>query len=599
MVLVLTSAAQAQEALRAAIERHQKGELPQARALYEAVLAFQPKNPDVLHLLGLIAGETGDHKRAADLIGRALTLNPNNPGYHYNRGLAQQQINNPGDALVSYDAAIALNPDYAEAHNNRGAALQKLGRVEEAVAAYERALALKPALDFAQYLHAKMLLCDWRGLQQNLKELAARIGGRAGLVAPFAVLGLIDDPALQQKAAQTWMRVHHPDRGERRRFPKRSERRKIRLGYYSADFHEHATSYLIAELLEVHDRERFEIYGFSYGPKTGDVMQTRIAAAFSKFIDIDGVSDGDVAQLSAKHGIDIAIDLKGLTADSRPGLFAERCAPIQVNFLGYPGTMGASFFEYIIADKVVIPLEEQSHFAEKVAYLPHCYQPNDSKRKISDREFTRSELGLPESGFVFCCFNNPYKILPETFDSWMRILAAVDGSVLWLLAGSGAAAANLRREAQARDVDGPRLVFADRMALDEHLARHRLADLFLDTLPYNAHTTASDALWAGLPVLTQTGRSFASRVGASLLGALGLDELITTTQTEYETRAIELAKKVGVLAAVRDKLAEKRSITPLFDGAPYARHIEAAYETMHAKRGAGLAPDVISIKPQG
>jgi predicted O-linked N-acetylglucosamine transferase (SPINDLY family) len=295
-------------------------------------------------------------------------------------------------------------------------------------------------------------------------------------------------------------------------------------------------------------------------------------------------------------GIDIAVDLKGFTKDSRPGMFAARCAPVQVNYLGYPGTIGATFVDYIIADKILIPPDARENYSESVVYLPGSYQPNDAKRRISDRIFTRTELGLPETGFVFCCFNNPFKITPSTFDSWTRILKGVDGSVLWLLRDSPTVEINLRKAAAARGLDDRRLVFAERIPTDEHLARQRLADLFLDTLPCNAHTTASDALWAGLPVLTQVGQTFAGRVAASLLHASGLPELVTDTSVAYEAMAIDIGNQPGLADAIKTKLAQNRTTAPLFDAPKLARHIEAAYQAMYARHRAGLAPEVIEIK---
>jgi len=381
-------------------------------------------------------------------------------------------------------------------------------------------------------------------------------------------------------------------------FLKRDPTEKIRIGYYSADFHEHATTHLIAEMLERHDHEKFEFYGFSFGPNSSDNMRQRVAAAFDRFIDVKGQSDREVADLSAEIGIDIAVDLKGFTGDSRLGLFAERCAPIQASYLGYPGTVGAEFIDYIIADKILIPPEHQANFSEKVVYLPPSYQANDSTRKISERAYTRQELSLPEIGFVFCSFNNTFKIFPETFDSWMRILRAVDGSVLWLLEDNASAAKNLRKEAEARGVDSARLVFGQRLLPAEHLARQRCADLFLDTTPCCAHTTASDALWAGLPVLTPAGKTFAGRVAASLLHALELPELVTSTPEAYEAKAIALATEPDQLRALRAKLEKNRLTSPLFRGETVARHIEAAYDAMYARYRAGLAPDIIEVPAQ-
>ena len=352
----------------------------------------------------------------------------------------------------------------------------------------------------------------------------------------------------------------------------------------------------MAELFERHDKTKFELTAFSFGPDQNDEMRQRVSKAFDRFIDVRMKTDEEVARLSRDLGIDIAVDLKGVTQDCRTGIFSYRAAPIQVSYLGYPGTMGAEYIDYLIADKTLIPIESQQHYSEKIVYLPYSYQVNDAQRKISDKVFTRSELGLPESWFVFCCFNNNYKITPNTFDLWMKILGQVTGSVLWLFEDNPTAAKNLRLEAQKRGMDPSRLVFAKRMNLPEHLARHKVADLFLDTLPCNAHTTASDALWAGLPVLTQAGESFASRVAASLLNAIELPELVTYTPEAYVALAIDLATHPAKLQELKSKLAANRLTTPLFDTALFTQHIEAAYTLMFERYQADLMPDHIYIK---
>jgi predicted O-linked N-acetylglucosamine transferase (SPINDLY family) len=352
---------------------------------------------------------------------------------------------------------------------------------------------------------------------------------------------------------------------------------------------------LMAGLLERHDKSRFHLTGFSFGPETGDAVRQRVARAFDEFIDVREMPDVQVASLARERGIDIAVDLKGFTEDGRPGIFAQRAAPIQVNYLGFPGTMGAEYIDYIIGDAIVVPEAHRPHYTEKIACLPHCYQPNDATRSIAERPVARAEWGLPAVGFVFCCFNNNYKITPEVFDVWMRLLGQCEGSVLWLFEENREAAGNLRSEASLRGVDPDRLVFAPRLPLPEHLARHAAADLFLDTLPVNAHTTASDALWAGLPLLTRRGEAFAGRVAASLLEAAGLPELVTTNKDDYERVALDLATDPVKLRAIRERLAHARLNAPLFDGAAYARHLEAAYVAMAERYQAGLPPAHIHV----
>jgi predicted O-linked N-acetylglucosamine transferase (SPINDLY family) len=372
---------------------------------------------------------------------------------------------------------------------------------------------------------------------------------------------------------------------------------KLRIAYLSADFKSHATAFLMAELFERHDRSRFEVIAISFGVDDRTETRQRLVVAFDQFHDVRTKSDTEVAGLLCDLEVDIAIDLKGYTQDSRPEILAYRPAPIQVSYLGYPATMGAPFMDYIIADKIVAPFEHQPFFAEKIAQLPDSYQVNDTKRKIAARLLTRRELGLPEQSFVFCSFNNNWKIAPDVFDVWMRLLHRIEGGVLWLLGDNAGAERNLRNEAQRRGIDPSRLVFAGRLSPEEHLARHRLADLFLDTLPCNAHTTASDALWAGLPVLTCLGGAFAGRVAGSLLNAAGLPELIAANLDDYEALALKLACEPAQLAAIRTRLSAQRDTCALFNPPRFARHIESAYTTMweiwqrgEAPKGFGVAP---------
>jgi predicted O-linked N-acetylglucosamine transferase (SPINDLY family) len=372
---------------------------------------------------------------------------------------------------------------------------------------------------------------------------------------------------------------------------------RLRVAYLSADFHEHATAYLMAELFERHDRQRFEWFGLSYGPPDSSPMRKRLEAAFGRFIDISRQPTERIAELVRDLGVDIAVDLKGYTGDYRLDIFAYRAAPIQVSYLGYPGTTGTNYIDYIIADRHVIPPERREFFTEQVVYLPDSYQVNDSKRPLANLALQRSDVGLPEHGFVFCSFNYPYKITPEMFDVWMRLLRKVEGSVLWLYADVELALKNLLKEAVARGVSPDRIVCAQFVKHDDHLARLRLADLFLDTLPVNAHTTASDALAAGLPLVTCAGESFAARVAASLLHAIGLPELATHSLEEYEALVLDLATDAGRLADIRSRLARNRETHPLFDTDRFRRHIESAYLMMWERHQRGLAPEGFAVDP--
>jgi predicted O-linked N-acetylglucosamine transferase (SPINDLY family) len=401
----------------------------------------------------------------------------------------------------------------------------------------------------------------------------------------------LDDPVLQYSVSIAFSLFKHPPSNQVIGTLVNRNQNKIRIGYFSPDFKDHPVAALTVELFELHNRDQFEIIAFSFCGFSDSVLGLRLQEAFDQFIDVSSMSDIEIAQLSANLGIDIAVDLCGHTAQSRTGIFAHRAAPIQVNYLGYPGTMGAPYFDYIIADKTLIPRESFNFYSEKIVYLPHTYQVNDRSRTISDRRFTKQELGLPETGFIFCCFNNNFKILPEMFNSWMRILLSVEKSTLWLFEDNPWAADNLKKEAAKRGVAPERLIFAQKLPRAEHLARHLYADLFLDTYPYNAHTTASDALWVGLPVLTLMGDSFASRVAASLLNAVNLPELITTNQADYESLAINLATHPQKLNALKQKLISDRLTSPLFNTALFTENIEKVYLQMHKRYQSKFKPD--------
>ena len=372
-------------------------------------------------------------------------------------------------------------------------------------------------------------------------------------------------------------------------------KKKIRIAYYSADFRNHPMSYLLANLYELHDRNKFEIIGISFGPDKDDEMQKRVSSAFDEFYDVRLKTEVEIIKFSRELKIDIAIDLMCFTKYHRFGIFVQRCAPIQVNYLGYPGTSGTNYLDYIIADKVLIPKDNQKYYSEKIVYLPDTYQANDSTKKISDKIFTREELGLPKDGFVFCCFNNNYKITPQDFDIWMRLLKRVKNSVLWILSEDVNISKNLKKEATLRGVDFNRIVFAEKIKMNEHLARQKVADLFIDTFPYTAHTTASDALWVGLPVLTRIGESFASRVSASLLHAIDLSELVTSSEKEYEDLAVELATNSEKLKEIKNKLKNNRNTKPLFNTQIFTKNIEKAYSLMYERYLKNLPLDNIEI----
>jgi predicted O-linked N-acetylglucosamine transferase (SPINDLY family) len=518
-------------------------------------------------------------KEALADFGKALAINPNYPEALSNRANSFFYLKEYDKALDGYAKAIALKPNYAEALHNRGNLYRELKHYELAMADYDLALTIKPDYDYLKGVHfaTKMNICDWSSLEDEWRTVCEDIERSKKTIAPFMVIPISNSADLQRRVAELWVKDKHPTQPMPVFKSKYQEDQKIRVGYFSADFHEHATMYLMAQLFELHDRSKFEIIGFSFGPDKQDGMRQRAVAAFDQFYDVRSKTEKEIAEFSRDLGVDIAIDLKGFTLDARTGIFAYRAAPIQINYLGYPGTMGAEFVDYIIADRIIIPEHLRGKYSEKVLYLPDCYQVNDQKRQISKTQYSRESLGLPDAGFIYCSFNANYKITPNVFDSWMNILHHVDGSVLWLLEDNAKAASNLKNEAQNRGIDPRRIVFAQQAPLSEHLARQQVADLFLDAWPCNAHTTTSDALWAGLPVLTFPGESFASRVAASLITAIGLPEMIMSSTEEYENTAIYYGQNSKELLNLRKRLAANRLSSSLFDSKRFTANIELLY----------------------
>jgi protein O-GlcNAc transferase len=515
------------------------------------------------------------------------------------RGNVFYELKRHPEAAAAYDKAIALKPALAQAWYGRGNVLREFRQYDAALFAYDQALILKPDLSGVEgaRINVKNCICNWAGWDTDCARLMASVRSGNLNAAPFEFLAVPSSAQDQLNCAKLWIKVMHPASAEPLWQGERYDHDRIRVGYLSSDFREHPVAYLSAGMFERHDKSRFELTAISWGRNDGSDVRRRLEASFDRFIEVETLGDNEVAALIRSLEIDILVDLTGLTKYGRPNILARRPAPVQVNYLGYAGTMGAGYIDYIVADPTLIPASDQNCYQEKIAFLPHSYMPHDdSGRAISDRVFARAEFGLPESGFVFCCFNNAYKLTPHFFAARMNLLKAVAGSVLWLTRDNASAVDNLRKEANAAGIDPDRLVFADRLpSMADHLARHRLADLFLDTLPYNAHTTASDALWAGLPVLTQIGKTFAGRVAASLLTAIGLPELIAQTPEEFESIAIELATQPMKLAAIKARLAENRATIPLFDTELYTRHLEGAYAAMHRRHQGGLPPDHIHV----
>ncbi|WP_438979278.1 O-linked N-acetylglucosamine transferase family protein [Polynucleobacter sp.] len=608
----------------------ENSDLEKANQILGQALKLAPKNTEVFRLLGIVFALRGRLNQALEMFERSIRIEPNNWLSHNGRGNVLKELKQYGFALKSYDRSIALNPDYPGVYNNKGNLIYELGDYEASIHWYDKALFLQSS--YADALHGKgnalkrlglfldalacyeearkfkpksgqmlsssiglkMQLCEWSDLKIQVEQLYELGVSSPEEIHPFNLLSIFDDPEFILKLTHQYMLSKHPSHDDLGPTTPRAGGAKIRIGYFSPDFRNHAVSFLIAGMIEAHTKSRFESIAFSMGLKgKSDDMRARLQSGFDEFIDISAKTDLEVAKLAREMNIDIAIDLGGLTQDARPSIFAYRTAPIQIGYIGYLGSLAAPYMDYIISDKTIIPKELQDAYSEKIIYLS-SYQANDPKRKMADKIFSREELGLPSHGFIYCCFNNNYKITPSIVDSWALILKSVDESVIFLYAENPTVRNNLLKEFQARGVQGNRIIFAEHLPRDEYLARYQIADLFLDTSPYNAGTTASDALWAGLPVLTFTGKSFASRMGGSILNAIGLPELIAKSQNEYELIAIALGKDPKRMCMIKEKLAKNRLTTPLFDLKIFVKNLEAAYESIYARCLQQLVPEHIN-----
>jgi len=611
----------------------QRGQYDEAVALTQEVVRLRPDLPVAFNTLAVALMQLGRFEEAESSSRKAIALAPHYAEAHNTRANVLVQLRRFEEAEACCREALRLQPQYTEALSTLGSILLSGARAEEAEAAWRELLRLNPghadgyknlgntlvrqgkydeastyfneatrltpddADTLVNAFYIKQCMCDWSRYREGEARLRKGLKAPVPPAAAFRLLGCqytSEDHLNYARLAAATIAV---PKSEMLSIPPPSPHKRLRLGYLSGAFHVHAVAYLSAGLLEHHDRERFELIAYAFDRDDGSEIRRRLVSAFDRFVDIYEMRDADAARRIHTDSVDILVDLHGLTPDGRAKILAYRPAPLQVNYLGHPGTMGADFIDYIIADPFVIPPDQQPFFSEQIVYLPDCYQCNDDKREIAEQTPLRADCGLPDRGFVFCCFNNTFKITPDFFDIWMRLLRALPGSVLWLFEANKLVRANLEREAKARGVAPERLVFAPKLPQAEHLARHRLADLFLDTLPYNAHTTASDALWAGLPVLTCAGDTFAGRVAGSLLRAIGLDELITASPREYEALALQLARDPERLARLRARLMQNRRTYPLFDTERYTRHLEASYLRMHELRKSGQPPTGFSIVP--
>jgi protein O-GlcNAc transferase len=575
----------------------QQARLEEALATYGEAVRLRGDYTDAINNAGIVLQELGRTGEAVDLYRRLLERMPAHADACNNMGTALLAEGRPDEARAAFERALVQKPDFPEAFYNLGNACRELGDLSGAITAHRHALQLRPddADAFSQLRHHRAQACEWNDFEADQSTLIEMV--RRGIrVAPFYLLSTKASASDQLICARQWIAPIKPPPQAVFAHDVSDRRERIRLGYLSGDFHQHATAQLMAELFELHNRDRFEIFAYSYGPDDRSPMRARLDRAFDRFVDIRALSHRDAAQQIHADKIDILIDLKGYTHHARPAISAYRPAPVQVSFLGYPATMGADFIDYIIVDRFVVPDSQQPFFAERLVHLPGSYQVNDRRREVASAPTSRRDWGLPEEALVFCSFNNSYKISPAFFDIWMRLLRAIPGSVLWLLEANQLIKGNLRSEAEKRAVEAGRLIFAPVVPLTEHLERHQHADLFLDTLPCNAHTTASDALWAGLPVLTCSGDTFAGRVAGSLLTAIGMRELVTDSLEEYEQTALALARDPQRLIALRQKLADNRGTASLFDPVKLTGNIEAAYARMWQTWLSGQKPAAFSIE---
>lgn len=561
-------------------------------AAYDKAISLNPGLENAWLGRGNIFAILARHKEALAAYRGALKINPDLAKAWVGVGITLGELRKFDEALKAFDKATELDPTLDNAWLKRGDIYQETGRYDEAFTAYDRAFAIDPNSFRTEgaRLNSKIYLCNWKDFEGERAHLIESVRQGKINTSPFVVLCVSESAQDQLQCARLWITENHPLSDKRLWNGEKYSHEKIRVAYLSGDFTNHAVSYLLAGVIDAHDKQAFEVVGISFGVADNSDMRLRLQKSFDSFIDVRDRSDFEVAQLLRGLEIDVAIDLAGFTAGSRTNIFGHRPCPIQVNYLGYPGTLGADYIDYLIADPTLIPSSDEEFYAEKIAFLPDTYLPSDSAhRAISTKPLNRSDFGLPQNGVVFCCFNNSYKLNPTVFAVWMNILKAVNSSVLWLSQLPPSAEKNLKEQAAAANVNPDRLVFARRLnSSADHLARHRLADLFLDVWPYNAHTTASDALWAGLPVLTKIGGTFAGRVAASLLSVAGLNDLVTADAKEYQNKAVWLATHPDELRKVKDRLQASRNATPLFDTKLFTRNLEKAYRAMYKRQQCGL-----------
>jgi len=606
-------------ALKAASNFVSSGKLKDAVLICQQILQAEPNNHEALNLLGVLAYYDGNNSLAINCLRKAIIINPQYADAHnniaeiyrsschfqqaishfqqalkikpnyidalVNYGNVLQDIHEYEKSLDSYYQVLKINPKHAGSLNNIANLLQQLNRHNEALEILERLLLIDENYDWALggRFFAKSNCYNWDNYRSDVDQILLKVEAGMNVIKPFDLLSISSDSKQQLAFTRQFANYQYPVRSERIS-AKPPLNRKVRVAYVSADFRQHPVAQLLVEVIERHDRSKFEIIGVSLGVDDKSQIRARIAKAFDQFHEVKESSDFEVAQLLKNLNVDIVIDLMGYTTGARMGIFSYRPAPIQIGFLGYAGTTGTDYIDYIIADKVVIPDNQSSNFSEKIIRLQNTFFPRDTKSAPQINIPTRSEENLPEDAFVFCSFNNHYKINPQMFDIWMRLLGNVEGSVLWLSKANNVAKVNLIKEAESRGVCANRIIFAERTErLEDHLARHQLADLFLDTYPYNAHTTASDALWAGLPVLTYIGNTFASRVAASMLYAAEMDELVVDNLVRYEELALKIAKHANYSKSLKSKLKKNKIKSAVFNTKQYTESLEKEFLTLANK----------------
>ena len=611
----------------------QKKNYANSNKIFQKAIIINSNNAEIHNYNAISFVKLKKFDLAIESWDKAIKIQPNFAEAYNNKGGCLVEIKQFDKALKNFEAAIKIKPNFAEAYNNKGIVLAKIKEYENALKNFEAAIKIKPnfsepyigignlfkdnldklgeAIKFYEkgielnpnsknalsaLIFTKLQLCEWKSYIGDLEKLKKKIINKINFSNAFYILAFYDSLEIQNKNIKMYMDDRFSKKKTFEPIIDKYYNKKIRIGYYSSDFRNHAVCYQLVNLIELHDKSKFEIIGMSLGKKNNDETRNRIVKAFDEFHELHGKTDHEIVQLSRNLKIDIAIDLMGFTKNNRFEIFIERCAPIQINYLGYSGTSGSKSIDYIVGDKTLIPNDVKKHYSEKIIYLPDSFMMNDSKRKISDKTFLRKEFDLPDKAFVFCCFNNFYKITPNIFDIWMRLLKKNKDSVLWLPKSNSRIFKNLIQEAKNRDVDHSRIIFAKYMPLTaDHLARISLADLFLDTFPYNAHSTCSDALYSGLPVITKAGNSFSGRVAASMLNAVGLPELITKTENEYEELALYFSKNRDQLQKIKRKLKENKLKTSLFDTKKYVKNIEEAYKKIHKRNIENLLPETIIL----